>query len=74
MNWCVEFEEPSEERRNRKSGDGIPDKEHDDAVVGWLALLPSNVGVEDECKDGGKDVGNATGKPEQIIIINNNVS
>ena len=34
MNWCVEFEEPSEERRNRKSGDGIPDKEHDDAVVG----------------------------------------
>ena len=64
MNWCVGFEEPSEERRNRKSGDGIPDKEHDDAVRSWLALLPGNVGVEDECKDSGKDVRNATGKPK----------
>ena len=64
MNWLVEFEKPSEERRNRKGGDSIPDKEHNDAVRSWLSLLPSNVGVEDECKDGRKDVGNATAEPE----------
>ena len=63
MNWRVEFEEPSEERRNRKSGDGIPDKEHDDAVRSWLSLLPGNVGVQpsvvcqdpdrEDCRQGG---------------------
>ena len=64
MNWLVEFEKPSKEWSNGKSGDGIPDEEHDDAVVSWLALLPSNVGVEDESKDGRKDVGYATAEPE----------
>ena len=64
MDWCVEFEEPSEEWSNGESGDSIPDKEHDDAVRSWLSLLPGNVGVEDECKDGRKDVRNATGKPK----------
>ena len=64
MNWCVEFEKPSEEWSNRKSGDGIPDKEHNDTVAGWLALLPGNVRVEDECKDGRKDVRNTTTEPK----------
>lgn len=64
MNWLVEFEKPSEERRNRKSGDSVPDKEHNDAVRSWLSLLPGNIGVEDECKDSRKDVGNATAEPE----------
>jgi hypothetical protein len=64
MNWRVEFEEPSEERRNGESGDGIPNKEHDDSVRSWLSLLPGNVGVEDECKDGCKDVRNTTTEPK----------
>ena len=64
MNWLVEFEKPSKEWSDSKSRDGIPDKEHDDAVRSWLSLLPGNVGVEDECKDGRKDVGNATAEPE----------
>ena len=64
MNWLVEFEKPSKEWSNGKGSNGIPDKEHDDAVRSWLALLPGNVGVEDKCKDGRKDVGNATAEPE----------
>lgn len=73
MNWRVEFEEPSEERSNCESGDSIPNEKHDDAVLGWFALFPSNVGVEDESKNGRKDVGNTTAEPEQIIIIKNDV-
>ena len=64
MNWCVEFEEPSEERRNRKGGDGIPDKEHDNAVRSWLSLFPSDIRMKNKSKDSGKNVRNTTTEPK----------
>ena len=64
MNWLVEFEEPGEKRRNRKSSDGIPNEEHDNAVSSWLALFPSDIRVKNESKDGSKDIGDTTTEPE----------
>ena len=64
MNWLVEFEKPSKEWSNGESGNCVPNKKHDDAVRSWLSLLPGNVGVEDECKDGRKDVRNTTREPK----------
>ena len=64
MNWLVEFEKPSKEWSNGKSGDGIPDKEHDDAVRSWLSLLPSDIRMKNKSKNSGKNVRNTTTEPK----------
>ena len=64
MNWLVEFEKPSKEWSDSKSRDGVPDKEHNDAVRSWLSLFPSDIRMKNKSKDSGKNVRNTTTEPK----------
>ena len=64
MNWLVEFEKPSKEWSDSKSRDGVPDKEHDDAVRGRFSFFPSDVGMKNKSKNGSENVRNTTTEPK----------
>ena len=58
---------------NYEGEEGIPDEEASDGVFGDIALLPGDFGVGEISDDGGNGGGNKGGKPEKIVVFDDEV-
>ena len=58
---------------DEKGEESIPDKETDNGVFGDMTLFPSNFGMGDVGDNSGDCSSNEHGKPNKIIIVNDEI-
>ena len=67
INWSNEAKKPCEKRANGDGGDTVPEKKHYDTTFGDMAFLPSDFGMEDISKNGGKGISDNAVQPKDFI-------
>lgn len=73
VKWREEAEKLSETRRDGDSEHGIPDKKSDDGMFGNDAFFPSDSGMCEISNNGGDGSGDKIGKPDEIVVLNDEV-
>lgn len=74
VEWSQMTKKLSEPRTNGDGEESVPDEESDDGVFGDVAFFPGDFGMRDVGDDGGDGGRNKGGEPEEVVILNNEIS